>query len=79
MNLIILAVFILIVLVALSVFAVLVIRKESSGLKVMLLGIALILCGGAFMAGGETDLAGVEIFVLLIGLAAVIFGFLKEN
>lgn len=54
-------------------------KRETSGLKFMLLGISLILVGGIIAVDGNSNLGGFEYFIVFAGLIFSIVGFGKNN
>jgi uncharacterized membrane protein YeaQ/YmgE (transglycosylase-associated protein family) len=54
-------------------------RKSSSGLKIMLLGINLTLFGGIIAVDAESNLGGIEYLIALLGLIISAIGLGKEE
>lgn len=69
----------LFLLVGLLVWIILSIRKQQSGIKIMLLGISIILIGGIIAADPDSNLGGVEYLIVLAGLITSILGFSKND
>ena len=70
---------VVILMTALAVWVVLSLKKQKSGIKVMLLGIAVILCGGIVAADSASDLGGFEYLIVLLGLILTVAGFSKKE
>lgn len=54
-------------------------RKEVSGIKVMLLGINVTLIGGIIAVDPNSNLGGIEYLIVLLGLIISITGLRKED
>lgn len=54
-------------------------RKEVSGIKVMLLGINVTLIGGIIAVDPNSNLGGIEYLIVLLGLIISIIGLRKED
>lgn len=54
-------------------------RGTSSGVKLMLLGISIILVGGIIAVDDNSNLGGFEYYIVLLGLIFTVGGFGKEN
>jgi carbon starvation protein CstA len=71
--------FVIIIIIALLVILIFAsIRKETSGLKLMLLGISIILFGGIFAVDTDANLGGIEYIIAFLGLIISIAGFGKR-
>jgi len=70
---------VIVLLVALAVWVVLSLKKQNSGIKLMLLGISVILCGGIIAVDVNSSLGGLEYLFVLIGLVVSIAGFSKKE
>jgi len=70
---------VIVLLVALAVWVVLSLKKQNSGIKLMLLGISVILCGGIIAVDVNSSLGGFEYLIVLIGLVVSIAGFSKKE
>jgi len=66
-------------LIALVVWVVLSLKKQNSGIKLMLLGVSVILCGGIIAVDVNSSLGGFEYLIVLIGLVVSIAGFSKKE
>lgn len=58
---------------------VLVMKKNASGIKLMLLGISVILFGGILVIDPNTNIEGIEYLIILVGLVLSIMGFGKKD
>lgn len=63
----------------LVIYAALLIKRQKSGVRTMLLGISLILCGGILTLSEDVKLGGFEYFIVLAGLIISIAGFVKPE
>lgn len=54
-------------------------KKGTSGLKIMLLGINITLFGGVFAVALHNNLVGVEYLIALLGLIISALGLLKKD
>lgn len=54
-------------------------RKDVSGLKIMLLGINITLFGGIIAVDPNSNLGGIEYIIALLGLLISIFGLGKKD
>jgi len=70
---------VIVLLVVLAVWVVLSLKKQNSGIKLMLLGISVILCGGIIAVDVNSSLGGLEYLFVLIGLVVSIAGFSKKE
>lgn len=70
---------VIVLLVVLVVWVVLSLKKQNSGIKLMLLGISVILCGGIIAVDVNSSLGGLEYLFVLIGLVVSIAGFSKKE
>lgn len=70
---------VIVLLVVLAVWVVLSLKKQNSGIKLMLLGISVILCGGIIAVDVNSSLGGFEYLIVLIGLVVSIAGFSKKE
>jgi len=70
---------VIVLLVVLAVWVVLSLKKQNSGIKLMLLGISVILCGGIIAVDINSSLGGLEYLFVLIGLVVSIAGFSKKE
>ena len=70
---------VIVLLVVLVVWVVLSLKKQNSGIKLMLLGISVILCGGIIAVDVNSSLGGFEYLIVLIGLVVSIAGFSKKE
>ena len=70
---------VIVLLVVLAVWVVLSLKKQNSGIKLMLLGVSVILCGGIIAVDVNSSLGGFEYLIVLIGLVVSIAGFSKKE
>jgi len=69
----------LIILVLFVEFIISSLRKGTSGLKVMLLGINLTLFGGIIVVDTNSNIGGIEYIIILLGLIISAIGLRKEE
>lgn len=56
-----------------------IVKKDPSGSKFILLGLAFIGAGGIIAVDGDSSLAGIEYFFVLVGLIFSVVGFGKND
>jgi len=62
-----------------TVLVIEVLKKDISGIKLMLLGISIILFGGVLVIDSSTNINGIDYIVMFVGLVFSIAGVGKKN
>lgn len=66
-------------LIGILLWIILFLVKKQSGIKIMLLGIAIILTGGVIAVDPNSNLGGIEYLLVLAGLIISVLGFSKDD